>query len=243
MKKNLALVAALCLSVIIASGTANASSYYSTNTISQTVTNTVYRSWQSFVFDQYNVADPIKGGLMDLLSVTVSLDYSYLTGSASVQNVGTDPTSITSYSTTFLVGATTNALGTNALGYSFYSNSIASVATTPDWSTMTINGGQTENLSLDGGQYFVNPSTPNVQSIANNFFSAYTGAGTIAFLLRNPMLIGTDGDHYLANTSGAGALTSMTVTYTYGVPEPSTYALFGLGAVALVIAARRKRTA
>ena len=35
----------------------------------------------------------------------------------------------------------------------------------------------------------------------------------------------------------------MTVTYTSGVPEPSTYVLHGLGGLALVVAYRRKRGA
>lgn len=237
MKKFLAPLFALCLGAIFASEAAQASSYYYTTNTSQTITNTVYRSWQNFVFNGFNEIDPVKGGLFDLLGVTVTINSSELAGSSFVQNNGQDPASVTGYSSTFLVNAS------NSLGYTALSNSITSIATTPDWSTVTIAPGATQNLTLNSGQYFVNPSTPNIQNIASGFFNAYSGVGTIAFALRNPMLLASDGDIYTANVTGAGAFTSMTVTYTYGVPEPSTYVLFGLGGLALVVAYRRKRAA
>ena len=236
MKKFLAPLIALCLGAIFASETAQASSYYYTTNTSQTITNTVYRSWQNFVFNGFNEIDPVKGGLFDLLGVTVTINSSELAGSSFVQNDGRDPASVTGYSSTFLVNAS------NSLGYTTFSNSITPIATTPDW-PVTIAPGATQNLTLNSGQYFVNPSTPNIQNIASSFFNAYSGVGTIAFALRNPILLASDGDNYIANTTGAGALTSMTVTYTYGVPEPSTYILFGLGGLALVVAYRRKRAA
>ena len=240
MKKTLPLLFAFCLSGMFASGTASAApvtSYFFTNTISQTGTNTVYRSWQNFVFDQFNEADPVKGGLFDLLGVTVTINSSELAGSSWVRNDGEGPASVTGYSSTFQVSAT------NTLGYTAFSNTNTAIATTPDWSTVTIASGATQNLALDAGQFFVNPLTPNIQNIADTYFSAYRGAGTIAFALRNPMLLASDGDDYQAVTTGAGAFTSMTVAYTYGVPEPSTYILFGLGGLALVVAYRRKRAA
>jgi len=239
MNKPSLIISALCLGVMLVFGTAQAAPvtpYYLTNELSQTVTNTVYRSWQNFAFDQFNEVDPVIGGLFDLLGVTVTVNSSELAGSAWVRNDGQDPAFITSYSSTFQVSAT------NTLGYTAFSNSISSIATTPDWSTVSIVSGDTQNLTLNSGQYFVNPFTSNIQNIASGYFSAYSGVGTIEFALRNSMLLGSDGDNYVANTAGAGAFTSMTVTYTYGVPEPSTYILFGLGGLVLVVAYRRKRT-
>ena len=235
MKKPLSLLAALCLGGILAFGTAQASPYYYTNIITQTVTNNVYGSWQDFVFNKYNVDDPVKGGLMDLLGVTVSVDYSYLTGDATVSN--TSPTrtlTIDSFSSAF-------GVKTNSLGYTPFTNTIASVGTTPDWSGISLAPSGSSTLTLNPGQYFV--SSPNVQSISSSLFNLYTGVGTLAFSLRNVQTITTAGGSYNVDTDLAGSLASMTVTYTYGVPEPSTYILFGLGGLALVVAYRRKRSA
>lgn len=235
MKKPLSLFAALFLGGILAFGTAQAAPYYYTNIITQTVTNNVYGSWQDFVFNKYNVDDPVKGGLMDLLGVTVSVDYSYLTGDAILSNISATQTlTIENFSSTF-------GVKTNNLGYNAFTNTIASVGTTPYWAGVSLAPGTSTNLTLNSGQYFV--SSPNVQSISDSLFNSYSGVGTLAFSLRNVQLITTAGGSFTANTDLAGSLASMTVTYTYGVPEPSTYILFGLGGLALVVAYRRKRAA
>jgi hypothetical protein len=235
MKKPLPLLAALCLGGILASGTANAASYYYTTNTSQTVTNTVFSSWQNFVFDKFNVADGVKGGYMDLLNVTVSVDYSYLVGQLVISNLSSNQNlTVDEYTSSFSVR-------TNSLGYTAFTSVIDPVKTSPDWSSVSINPSATTNFVLDSGQYFV--SSTNSQSINSSLFSSYTGVGTVAFSLRNLHLIATSGGGYTVQPETVGALTSMTVTYTYGVPEPSTYLLFGLGGLALVVAYRRKRAA
>lgn len=244
MNKTLPLFAALCLGGILASGTASAvpvSSYYYTTNTSQTVTNNVFSSWKGFTFDQFNVVDGIKGGYMDLLGITVSVDYSYLIGQTTVNNTDSTPSELT-------IDGYSSKLGvrTNSLGYSAFTNTIASVATSPDWAgtaSTPIDQGQSIVLSLSPNQYFVTPGAPNVQSIANSYFSAYTGVGTVSFFLRDQQLVTGTGALYTVDASQAGAFTSMTVTYIYGVPEPSTYALFGLGGFALLLAYRRRLTA
>jgi hypothetical protein len=246
MKKPLSLLAALCLGVMLAFGTASAApitSYYYTNTLSQSVTNNIYGS-QVFTFDQFNVLDGAKGPgqYMDLLGITVSVDYSYLIGETVVGNTSTNPSSqlrVTGYNSKF-------GVQNNSLGYTAFTNAIATVETSPPWQQTATDGigfNQSRTFTLSPNQYFVDPGLAMSQSIANTFFSAYTGPGTINFLLNNDQEITTTGGRFDGNTEGAGALTSMTVTYTYGVPEPSTYALMSLGALALVIAYRRKRAA
>jgi hypothetical protein len=243
MKNPLSLFAALCLGGILASGTAQASSYYYTTNTSQTVTNNVFDRWQAFTFDKFNVLDEAKGPnqTMDLLGITVSVNYSYLIGQASISNTDAEPSDLTirGYSSIFSVR-------TNNLGYTAFTNTNAIVATSPDWAGTAVNPiqqGQSFNLNLSPYQYFVNPGSPNIQNIADSLFNSYTGVGTIAFSLKNEQLITAAGAQYTVDSSGAGAFASMTVTYTYGVPEPSTYILFGLGGLALVVAYRRKRAA
>jgi hypothetical protein len=58
----------------------------------------------------------------------------------------------------------------------------------------------------------------------------------------SPTIVGSIDDLQFYNT----ALTSQQVSQLYGmqsVPEPSTYALFGLGAIGMLMMMRRKKTA
>jgi hypothetical protein len=87
-------------------------------------------------------------------------------------------------------------------------------------------------------------------------FNLYTGLYTFDFLSVAGSINGFNASNFAFDTTGFtapdGALNGGSwsvgvdgnaLALTYTVPEPSTYALLGLGAVALVIAARRKRAA
>ena len=87
-------------------------------------------------------------------------------------------------------------------------------------------------------------------------FNLYTGLYTFDFLSVAGSINGFNASNFAFDTTGFtapdGALNGGSwsvgvdgnaLALTYAVPEPSTYALFGLGALALVIAARRKRAA
>ena len=70
------------------------------------------------------------------------------------------------------------------------------------------------------------------------------GSGTVTFQAKNSQSITTTGSSYTLNSGTSGANTQISVIYTYtAIPEPSTYALMGLGALALVVAYGRKRAA
>jgi len=100
-------------------------------------------------------------------------------------------------------------------------------------SVLTLLGGNTYTAALTS-------AVPDVQAKAY-----FIKGGTQVMLVDS--VTGATNTNALSLTGGTGAInntdTNPVVSSPAGVPEPSTYALFGLGAVVLVIAARRKRTA
>ena len=98
---------------------------------------------------------------------------------------------------------------------------------------------------LSNGSFNLGPIPQSLGSVNNNLFtfaSFFTGLGTLSSTLIQPFVLTSDNSgNTIVDYSQMFASGSVSLDYTYNaVPEPSTYALFGIGALALVIAYRRK---
>lgn len=122
--------------------------------------------------------------------------------------------------------STINTLGFTQLGETSYS-----VTTTPA-PIVTIPGGTTNSFSVDSLVAITNI----IQSIDSAFWSAYSapgGSGDVVFQVRNRPDITISGGDFFLNATDFTVQTTMSVTYAYTVPEPSTYALLALTALGL----------
>ena len=102
-----------------------------------------------------------------------------------------------------------------------------------------VNGTTTFSINSVPTQYLANNFSLNLLTL-----SPYIGSSTVSFFLQDGLSATLIGGSPTANYNSISDPTTVTLAYSYSaVPEPSTYALFGLGGMALVIACRRKRTA
>ena len=174
-----------------------------------------------------------------LTGIKVFVSTAGLQGSVGITNNDTTTASIEGYDSTFNIR---QAAGTD-LGYgSAKSDTLTDVGTTPHWNTVTLApGGGTQVLTIDGGFSF---SIADVD-IASSAFGAYQsvgGTGSVTFEARNTQAVSVTGGNFNVNSTAAFANTNVGITYTYNaIPEPSAFALLGLGALGLV--ARRRRSA
>jgi hypothetical protein len=136
--------------------------------------------------------------------------------------------------------ATTNSLGFTQLGETSFN-----VTTTPA-PVITVPGGATNTFSVTPLIAFTNTSPNGVQSIPSTFWAAYSdpaGIGDVIFQVKNRPDITISGGDFFLNATDFTAQTTMSVSYTYVVPEPSTRALLVLSAAgAGLVAARRRKS-
>jgi hypothetical protein len=98
---------------------------------------------------------------------------------------------------------------------------------------------------LSNESFNLAPNPQSLDSVNNNLFAFanfFTGTGTLSSTLIQPFVLASDNSgNTTVDYSQMFASGSVSLDYTYdAVPEPSTYALFGIGALALVVAYRRK---
>jgi Concanavalin A-like lectin/glucanases superfamily/PEP-CTERM motif len=105
--------------------------------------------------------------------------------------------------------------------------------------TWTYDGSQI-NSYLNGTLLYQNGSWANASNISpySNFSNAYIGIDN-GVSPQGPIFNGLMSDVQIYNT----ALSSSDVQQLYAAPEPSTYALFGLGAIGMLMVMRRKTAA
>ena len=101
--------------------------------------------------------------------------------------------------------------------------------------------GVQQTFTIGGGQSFSIASV----DVASGVFGAYQsadGTGSVTFQVKSSQGVTLTGSTLTLDSSATFANTNVGVTYTYTVvPEPSAFALLGLGALGLV--ARRRRNA
>ena len=208
-----------------------------TNTIS--FTNSVIAAGNNNFFDIALNKFNTSLGILD--SVTVAVQSSTLGGSffLDATNPALDIDFEGAFGRVTIRQATTNSLGFTQLG-----QTTNAVTTTPA-PIFTLLGGTSTNFSISPLVVITN-TTPNaIQSISSSFWSNYsdpTGSGSVIFQARNNPEITVSGGAYFQSATNFTADTVMSVTYTYVVPEPSTWALLAAGAtITGLVAARRRR--
>ena len=201
-----------------------------------TVTNYSGAALAGSSYSNFSIAK-FDSSLGTLTGVSVFVSTAQLQGSVGITNNDAASATIDGYDSTFNIK---QSAGTD-LGYgSTKSGTITDVVTTPGWSGLTLaaNGGQ-QTLTIDGGQSFDIASV----NIASSVFGAYQsagGTGFVTFQVRSTQGVNVTGGDFSVNSTATFANTNIGVTYTYtAVPEPSAFALLGLGAMGLV--ARRRR--
>lgn len=239
MKKPLPLLAALYLGGILASGTANAANLYSTN--SQILTNSVGALGYTFDFNKF---DQSLGTLTGINFTIVSSDAQ---GSFTVTN--STAASVKVYKP--VNSLTVEALqGTLSGGNTTYYGDEVILTTSPDTGSSQATGATLGANS--SATYTLNPANQTLEfnvlmPIDSSFWNLYqssNGTGLVSFLAKSSPQVSVTGGQGAFDMSGVTANTVLQLDYSYtAVPEPSTYALFGLGGLALVVAYRRKRTA
>ncbi|MCE9586776.1 MAG: PEP-CTERM sorting domain-containing protein [Verrucomicrobia bacterium] len=223
MKKPLPLLAALCLGGILASGTANAATINQLQSFSSLSTNSLVLTWNQF-----------DSALGTLTGISLIIDGT-VTGSFDVFNSDlVDPATLSNPKDRLRL--TFSGLGAP----SAQQTAQTTLTTIPAMQfTIATNSNQSFNLGL-------NPQS--LGSVNNNLFAFaefFTGTGTLSSTLVQPFVLTSDNSgNTTVDYSQMFASGSVSIDYTYdAIPEPSTYALMGLGALALVVAYRRKRSA
>ncbi len=212
MKKSLLiLIAAAALA-----SRANAATYFGTATYYSATMDVGSSFNNTFTVAKFNIPEATITG------ITVKVIQSTMVGSFTVTNSAAIAATIDQFNSTF-----TAKEFTSGLGYTQTSVNITDVVTTPDWQSATVQPSSSQVFSIGSGQTF----TVTDQTIASQYWAAYTGAGSVTFSARDQQNITISGDNYNLNTSNTKATTQFAVVYTYSIPEPSSALMVGLASL------------
>ena len=229
MKKALSLLAALCLGGLFAAETASAAVLIQTNNSYTTHDGT------DFYFNQFDsTLGTLTGVNLTITSTalgTFTIANSSPSSTTSVSNI-VDYLFVSSYQLDELSSGTNLSTINVATTVTSGSDPVAK-------RVAGVNGTTTFSINSVPTQYLANNFSLNLLTL-----SPYIGSSTVSFFLQDGLSATLIGGSPTANYNSISDPTTVTLAYSYSaVPEPSTYALFGLGGMALVIACRRKLTA
>lgn len=216
-------MAALCLAGIIASGTANAAdpTYYFTTDITGAQTQIDINHLSSWIVGvSTNSSIEVIGGqftMKDGSQTSGSLTFSIYTGALTDADI-TSGTNNPFASITLSNDQFDAQAGSKNSGQQFYMHTFNFA------SVVTLMAGQTYTAALTS-------VVPDVQS------EAYFIKGGSQVFLRDSAT-GATNTNSLSLTGGSGAVANTSAPAA--VPEPSTYALFGLGGLLLLVAFHRR---
>ncbi|MCE9542417.1 MAG: PEP-CTERM sorting domain-containing protein [Verrucomicrobia bacterium] len=226
MKKALSLLVALCLGGLFAAETASAAVLIQTNNSYTTHDGT------DFYFNQFDsTLGTLTGVNLTITSTangTLSVVNSSPSSTTSVSNI-VDYLFVSSYQLDEL------SSGTN-LSTINVATTVISGSNPVEKRVAGVNGTTTFSINSGPTQYLANNFSFNLLTL-----SPYIGSSTVSFFLQDSLSATLTGGTPTANYNSISDPTTVTLAYSYSaVPEPSTYALFGLGGMALVIAYRRR---
>lgn len=178
-------------------------------------------------------------GLGSLDAVTVTVNFARLGGSFVVYSDTSD--AVTVLDDPAPLGRVTVRQSTNnTLGFTQLGETNVAVTTVPAV-PVEIPGLGTTTFAVTSQVVYTNI----IQSIDPAFWTAYgsaDGSGSVVFQIRNRPDITIEGGAYTLNSMPFTAEGNITVTYSYTIPEPSTYALLASGAAVLIaVRASRRR--
>lgn len=202
---------------------ASATTYFGTTTYYSSTMDVGSSFNNTFTVSKFNIPEATITG------ITVKVIQSTMVGSITVTNSAAIAATIDSFNSTF-----TAKQFTSGLGYTQTSVNINDVVTTPEWQSTTLQASSSQVFSIGSGQTF----TITDQSIASQYWGAYTGAGSVTFSARDQQSVTVSGDSFTVSSGNAKATTQFAVVYTYSIPEPGSALMVGLAGL---LCFRRRR--
>lgn len=177
--------------------------------------------------------DQFDSNLGALSDVTVRVNLSGISGFFGVQTTFSPAFSVSSFSS-----ITISQSPTNSLGFTQLQQSNITLVTTPPIG-FTVPAATTTNIPVATTNVFIN-ETQIIDSLSWGAYQSVT-PGKIAFNIAHDPNLFLAGGGFTLQSTNVVAETSMSVIYTYVVPEPSTYALLALAGLSLAAYGWRRR--